>query len=80
MSIVTHPEEAGERLASALLASGLNLSGVASAAAWDDQMQPARRTDALLPGARSILVFGNGGGDLWDAMLADLRRDPRIVR
>ncbi|MDP2310754.1 MAG: hypothetical protein Q8P18_32350 [Pseudomonadota bacterium] len=77
MDIGTHPENAGERLAAALLPAGLNLWGVAGAAAWDAQMSPARRTDALSPGARSILVFGNGGGALWDAMLADLRRDPR---
>lgn len=77
MDIATHPSKAAEALTTALLASGLNLSGVADAAAWDARMQPARRTDALLPGARSILVFGNGGGALWDALLADLRRDPR---
>jgi epoxyqueuosine reductase len=77
MDIATQPDRAAERLTSALVASGLNLSGVASAAAWDARMPPARRTDALLPGARSILVFGNGGGALWDALLADLRRDPR---
>ncbi len=64
-------------LTTRLAAAGLDLSGVASASAWDAQMAPARRTDALLPGARSIVVFGNGGSALWDSFLADLRRDPR---
>lgn len=77
MDIGTHPSGAGDRLASALAASGLNLCGVADAASWDARVPPSRRTDALLPGARSILVFGNGGGAMWEALLADLRRDPR---
>jgi epoxyqueuosine reductase QueG len=64
-------------LFTALAADGLNLTGVASAAAWDAVMPPARQADLLLPGTRSILVFGSGGGALWDALLADLRRDPR---
>lgn len=69
-----HPVEA---LTSTLATAGLDLSGVASTTTWDAAMQPARRTDALLPGARSILVFGNAGSGLWNAFLADLERDPR---
>lgn len=65
------------RVSRALDTAGLNLRGVASVPAWDAQMAPARRSDALLPGARSILVFGNGGGALWDAFVRDLERDPR---
>jgi epoxyqueuosine reductase QueG len=57
--------------------SGLNVSGVTTAAAWDATQPEARRVAALMPGARSILVVGNGGGALWDALLADLAADPR---
>lgn len=59
-----------------LAPSGLNLVGVASAEAWDAVAAPARRTEALLPGARSIVVIGNAGGALWDALVADLRAHP----
>jgi epoxyqueuosine reductase QueG len=65
------------RITEALAPAGLNLVGVVSAEAWDAAMPEARRTSALLPGARSIVVVANGGGALWDAMVADLLRDAR---
>ena len=45
---------------------GLNAIGVASGADYQN----------VLPGCRSVLVFGNGGGALWDAFVADLRAHP----
>lgn len=81
MDIDTPTARAAARLSSTLAASGLDLVGVVDAhtlsAAWDTVVPAARRADTLLPGARSALVFGNGGGALWDTFLADLRRDPR---
>jgi epoxyqueuosine reductase QueG len=65
------------RIREALAPVGLDLVGVASVEAWDAAMPEARRAEALLPGARSIVVVANGGGALWEAMVADLRRDPR---
>lgn len=65
------------RLREELRASGLNAWGVAPVEAWDAAVGPERRSAALLPGARSILVLGSGGGALWDALLAELRADPR---
>ncbi|MFZ5480233.1 MAG: hypothetical protein ACOZNI_25945 [Myxococcota bacterium] len=65
------------RITDALAPVGLNLVGVASVGAWDAVMPEARRSDVLLPGAKSIVVVGSGGGALWEAFLADLRRDPR---
>lgn len=70
---MVHDDAFRARLADA----GLNLTGVASAAAWNAAMPPARQTGALLPGARAILVIGNGGSALWNAFLEDLRADPR---
>ena len=64
-------------LTAPLAHAGLDVFGVAAASAWDREATPARRTDALLPGARAILVFGNTGARLWDAFVADLARDPR---
>lgn len=65
------------RLREELRASGLNAWGVADVEAWDQAVGPERRSAALLPGARAILVLGSGGGALWEAFLADLRADPR---
>ncbi|HEU5057994.1 MAG TPA: hypothetical protein VFU21_15795, partial [Kofleriaceae bacterium] len=46
-------------------AIGLDVVGVAAGAAYQD----------VLPGCRSVLVFGSGAG-LWDAFVAALRADP----
>ncbi len=59
-----------------LAAAGLNAAGVADAARWDTLVGPPRKTEALLAGTQAILVFGSGGGGLWEALLADLRRHP----
>ncbi|HYO58866.1 hypothetical protein [Archangium sp.] len=66
-----------ESLRAALEPSGLNLLGVADVAAHDAQVRSARRSRALCPGARSILVVGSGGPELWWAFLGDLERNPR---
>jgi epoxyqueuosine reductase QueG len=60
-----------------LRASGLNAWGVADAAHWDETAGPERQSQVLLPGARSILVVGSGGGELWTQLLDELRADPR---
>lgn len=56
--------------------AGLNVVGVADPARWDAVCAPSRRTSELLPGARAIVVVGNGGRALWDAFVADLRAHP----
>ena len=60
----------------ALHAAGLNAVGVADPARWNAAVGPERRTEELAPFTRSILVFGSGGGALWEALLADLRAHP----
>jgi epoxyqueuosine reductase len=66
-----------QSLRAALEPVGLNLFGVADVNAYNALVQPARQTEALHPGARSIIVVGSGGPALWHAFLADLRRTPR---
>lgn len=66
-----------EALRAALTEAGLDVQGVADAAAWDAAVPATRTTAALHPGTRSILCVGNGAGRLWEGFLADLRRDPR---
>ena len=61
----------------ALAPAGLNLVGVASVADWDASQPEARRSAALCEGARSVVVVGNGGTALWDALIEDLRGEPR---
>ena len=61
----------------ALSPAGLNLIGVASVADWDALQPEARRSAALCPEARSVVVVGNAGTALWDALVEDLRGEPR---
>ena len=78
------PEGAGiaavsgiEALKAGLAPAGLNLAGIVARAEWDAHAPPARRCDALLPGARAIVVIGNGGGSLWNAFVSDLAENPQ---
>lgn len=64
-------------LTTPLAAVGLNAFGVADPARWDAVAGPARQSTELLPGTQSILVFGSGGGQLWDSFLDDLVANPR---
>ena len=64
--MTTSGEHWWTRLSHRMAASGLNLFGVADGAGQD----------AVLPGCRSVLLFGSGGGALWEAMVRDLRREP----
>jgi epoxyqueuosine reductase len=50
----------------ALATIGVGLWGVADGAPWAE----------LLPGCRSVIVFGNGGVGLWDSMVAAIRAEP----
>ena len=63
-------------LTTGLAAQGLNAWGVADPARWDAHVPPEKRADAVLPGARAIVVFGSGGPALWHALLADVAATP----
>jgi hypothetical protein len=68
------------RLAASLTPHGLNLVGVTDAAAYDAAV-PARWAIAPhAPGARSLLVIGNGGAGLWRAFRRRLDGDPWLAR
>ena len=64
-----------DELKAAIATVGLNLVGVASASDYDAKVAPDLRATALLPGAQSIAVIGNGGGLLWRAFVAELAHD-----
>ena len=64
-------------LTTALADVGLNTFGVADPVKWDAVAGPTRLSAELLPGTQAILVFGSGGGRLWDSLLADLTANPR---
>ncbi len=64
-------------LAERLAAFGLDRVHVADAAAWDERASPTQRSEAVLPGARAVLVVSSSGGWLWERFVADLRADPR---
>lgn len=61
-----------DALSGALAPAGLNLAGVVAPEAWDAHAPAAQRSQVLLPGAKSIVVFGNGGGALWNSFVADI--------
>jgi len=65
-------EPAIDDLAHALAPVGLNLIGVAPAAAVGD----AAVVERLLPGAASVVVIGNGGGAFWRAFEAERGDEP----
>ncbi len=56
-----------EALRGELARAGLNVQAVADGRAWSE----------LLPGCRSVVVFGSGGGLLWERFLDWLGEDPR---
>jgi len=57
-------------LGATLAPRGLNLIGAASVDAYDAAVPPAHALRRLAPEARTALVVGNGGGDLWAASRA----------
>lgn len=61
-----------ETLRAALAPAGMNLVGVVAADTWDAHAPAAQQTETLLAGAKSIVVFGNGGGALWKSFVADI--------
>lgn len=64
-------------LTAALAPSGLNHLGVTTITAYDAVARPELRSQALMSTARSVIVVGSGGPALWQAFMADLRREPR---
>lgn len=54
--------------------SGINLVGATSVAAYDLRVAPPRRLAPRAPGARGVIVLGNGGRALWDAARAVIVR------
>jgi epoxyqueuosine reductase QueG len=69
-----------ERVAAALDAGGLNLLACFAVRDWDAAGPPVElRAEALLPGARSLLVAGSGGRALWRHFTEALAVDPRAA-
>ena len=54
---------------------GLDLVGTTSIASYDARVAPARRVEPRAPGARALLVIGNGGRAFWDRFRAHAALD-----
>ena len=65
-----------ETLGSRLASSGLNHVGVTSARAWDAVASPETCTEAVAPGARSVVVVASAGPSFWRAFVAHCRVHP----
>lgn len=63
----------------ALAPDGLNLVGVISVAEWDAAAPPVRQSSAVAPGAKSIIVVGNGGPRMWRAMGEAIEADAGVL-
>ncbi len=63
-------------LADALAARGINVIGAASVDAYDATLPASRTLGQLMPGARTAIVLGNGGGDLWSRFRDFCRAHP----
>ncbi len=57
-------------------ASGLNLVAATPADHYDTAVKPEYRATAIAPGARSIIVIGNGGGAFWKAFKEHSDKNP----
>lgn len=55
------------RIKTALQPRGFNLIGTAEATDYDRLVPPQYRVSSLFPAGKTLIVIGNGGGDLWRA-------------
>lgn len=56
--------------------NGLNLVAATAADRYDAAVTPAYRAAAIAPGARSIIVIGNGGGAFWKSFKRHADENP----
>ncbi|HVN28696.1 MAG TPA: hypothetical protein VMT64_09440 [Candidatus Binataceae bacterium] len=55
---------------------GLNLVAATPAERYDASISSGYRVSELAPGARSIVLVGNGGGEFWSALKRHAERNP----
>src|SRR5688572_3623554 len=62
-----------------LNARGMNLWGTVDARRFDESQPPELRLGTRMPGCRSAIVIGAGGGDLWSTLFDGAAKpaDPR---
>jgi epoxyqueuosine reductase len=65
-----------ELVRNAAAKSGLNLVAAAPSAHYDAVVTPAYQVQAIAPGARSIMVIGNGGGAFWRSFQQHAEENP----
>jgi epoxyqueuosine reductase QueG len=76
---MTHPLsriDAVGALTAALAPHGLDLIGTAAVPDYDADVPDHAALARLVPGARSVIVVGNGGGAFWGAFQAACARNP----
>src|SRR6202040_3884840 len=55
---------------------GLNLVAATPVARYDTAVKEVSRASAIDPMARSIVLIGNGGGAVWDALKPHAAKNP----
>src|SRR5579863_4825881 len=65
-----------DRIRRAAAPHGLNLVAATPVARYDAAVKEVSRASTIDPTARSIVVIGNGGGALWNALKNHAAKDP----
>ncbi len=65
-----------DAIRSAAATSGLNLVAATPADRYDAAVKPEYQAGVIVPGARSIVVIGNGGGAFWNAFKSHADENP----
>src|SRR5208283_3937585 len=65
-----------DQIRSAAAISGLNLVAATPAHRYDAAVKPENQVGVIAPGARSIVVIGNGGGAFWKAFGSHAETNP----
>ncbi len=65
-----------DKIRRAALPHGLNLVAAIPVARYDAVVKEVSRASAIDPTARSIVVIGNGGGALWEALKSHAAKNP----
>lgn len=65
-----------DALREALVPFGFNLIGTTAVSVYEALVPPQYHVSSLLPGAKTLIVIGNGGGDFWSRFRAYCQAHP----
>jgi epoxyqueuosine reductase QueG len=69
-----------DKITESLAPYGFNLIGTTTILAYEALVPPQYRISSLLPGAKTLVVIGNGGGDFWSGFHAYCETHPGYLQ